>query len=76
MHKPIASFLFCLRFFELNFKKKLSLSENQITPSIRIGYAYDHVVSELRASAPSSHEFMLLFDLKFPKKTSVSPRFF
>jgi len=47
-----------------------------VTPSIRIGYAYDHVVSDLNVSTSSSHEFMLLFDLNFAKKTAVSPRFF
>lgn len=47
-----------------------------ISPNIRIGYAYDRVVSELKGSAPASHEFMLLFDLNFPKKVSISPRFF
>jgi type IX secretion system PorP/SprF family membrane protein len=47
-----------------------------ITPSLRIGYAYDHVISELNSTTPASHEFMLLFDLNFPKKVSVSPRFF
>lgn len=47
-----------------------------ITPSIRIGYAYDHIVSDLKVTTPASHEFMLLFDLNFPKKVSRSPRFF
>ena len=47
-----------------------------VTPGIRIGYAYDHVMSDLNTTTPSSHEFMLLFDLNFPKKVSVSPRFF
>jgi type IX secretion system PorP/SprF family membrane protein len=47
-----------------------------VTPSIRVGYAYDHVVSEIRGTAPASHEFMLLFDLNLSKKVSVSPRFF
>jgi hypothetical protein len=47
-----------------------------ITPNLRIGYAYDSIISELRSVAPSSHEFMLLFDLNFPKKVSISPRFF
>ena len=47
-----------------------------VTPSIRIGYAYDHVMSDLNTTTPASHEFMLLFDLNFPKKVSVSPRFF
>jgi type IX secretion system PorP/SprF family membrane protein len=47
-----------------------------ITPGIKVGYAYDHIVSDLKASTPASHEFMLLFDLNMPKKASVSPRFF
>ena len=47
-----------------------------VTPSIRIGYAYDHVISEIKNTAPASHEFILLFDLNLSKKVSVSPRFF
>ncbi|MFV7235074.1 MULTISPECIES: PorP/SprF family type IX secretion system membrane protein [Flavobacterium] len=47
-----------------------------ITPELRIGYAYDHVVSDLKVTAPSSHEFILLYDLFVPKKVSRSPRFF
>ena len=47
-----------------------------ISPSLRIGYAYDHIVSDLKVTTPSSHEIILLFDLNFPKKVSQSPRFF
>lgn len=47
-----------------------------ISPALRIGYAYDAVTSDIRKFAPASHEFMLLFDLNFPKKVSRSPRFF
>ena len=47
-----------------------------VTPSIRIGYAYDHVTSDLNVTTPASHEVMLLFDLNKRKKVSVSPRFF
>ena len=47
-----------------------------ITPSLRIGYAYDHIVSDLKVTTPSSHEVILLFDLNFPKKISRSPRYF
>ena len=47
-----------------------------ITPNLRIGYAYDHIVSDLKIASTSSHEMMLLFDLNFPKKVSISPRFF
>ena len=47
-----------------------------ITPNIRIGYAYDHIISDLNVTTPASHEFMLLFDLNFPRKVSRSPRYF
>ena len=47
-----------------------------VTPNIRVGYAYDHIVSDLNFATPASHEFMLLFDLNFPKKVSISPRYF
>ena len=47
-----------------------------ITPSLRIGYAYDRVISDIRYTAQSSHEIIVLFDLNFPKKVSRSPRFF
>jgi type IX secretion system PorP/SprF family membrane protein len=48
----------------------------KISDGIRLGYAYDHIVSDLNVATPSSHEFMVLFDLNFPKKVSSSPRYF
>ena len=47
-----------------------------ILPSLRIGYAYDRVISDIKFTSQSSHEVILLFDLNFPKKVSRSPRFF
>ena len=47
-----------------------------ITPNLKLGYAYDHIVSDLKVTTPASHEIMLLFDLNFPKKVSRSPRYF
>jgi hypothetical protein len=47
-----------------------------ITPSLRVGYAYDHIISDINVVTSSSHEVMLLFDLNFPKKVSRSPRYF
>jgi len=47
-----------------------------ISPKLRIGYAYDHIVSDLKVTTPSSHEIMVLFNLDFPKKVSQSPRYF
>ena len=48
----------------------------EITPNLKIGYAYDYNTSKLNLTTNSSHEFMLLFDLNRMKKVSVSPRFF
>ncbi|SDH33102.1 type IX secretion system membrane protein, PorP/SprF family [Winogradskyella thalassocola] len=47
-----------------------------VTPDIRIGYAYDYTTSDLNIKSSGSHEIMLLFDLNFSKKVSISPRFF
>lgn len=48
----------------------------QVTDFIRIGYAYDHVVSDLKVVAPASHEIILSFDIFFAKRVLRSPRFF
>lgn len=47
-----------------------------VTPSLKIGYAYDHIVSDLDVVTPASHEIMLLFDINLSKKVSRSPRYF
>lgn len=48
-----------------------------IIPNVlRIGYAYDHIVSDLKVTTPASHEIILLFDIPYAKKVSRSPRFF
>jgi type IX secretion system PorP/SprF family membrane protein len=47
-----------------------------VSPSLRIGYAYDQIVSDLKVTTPSSHEILILFNLNFPKKVSQSPRYF
>ena len=47
-----------------------------ITPSIKVGYAYDHIISDLKVATSSSHEFILLFDIGTSKKVSQSPRYF
>lgn len=47
-----------------------------VNPNLRVGYAYDHIVSDLKVTTPSSHEIMILFNLNFPKKVSQSPRYF
>jgi type IX secretion system PorP/SprF family membrane protein len=48
-----------------------------IVPGVlRIGYAYDYIVSDLDVTTSASHEFMLLFDIVSSKKVSRSPRYF
>jgi type IX secretion system PorP/SprF family membrane protein len=48
----------------------------QVTPSLRIGYAYDSVMSELSAISSASHEVVITFDLISNPKTLRSPRYF
>ncbi len=43
---------------------------------LRIGYAYDHVTSDINPYAAASHEFLLGLDLNFKQKAMVSPRYF
>ena len=67
--------------FELGVTYRLedsfgAMANFMITPNMRIGYAYDHIISDLDAKTKASHEFMLLYDLNFSKKASSSPRFF
>jgi type IX secretion system PorP/SprF family membrane protein len=47
-----------------------------ITPNLRLGYAYDHIISDLDIATPSSHEFILLFNIPSAKRVSQSPRYF
>ena len=48
----------------------------QVTPNIRVGYAYDYITSEIKTVADASHEVILTFDLFFKKRTMRSPRYF
>ncbi|GGG15812.1 membrane protein [Dokdonia pacifica] len=48
----------------------------QATPDLRIGYAYDAVVSEINNVAPSSHEIILTYNIIFNKRALRSPRYF
>ena len=47
-----------------------------INPNLRIGYAYDHILSDLNITTSSSHEIILLYDINFNKKASSSSRYF
>jgi type IX secretion system PorP/SprF family membrane protein len=47
-----------------------------INKNLRIGYAYDHLMSDLKVTTTSSHEIILLYDVNFLRKVSSSARFF
>ena len=47
-----------------------------INPNLRIGYAYDYILSDLKVSTSSSHEIILLYDINLSKKASSSSRYF
>jgi type IX secretion system PorP/SprF family membrane protein len=38
-----------------------------VSPSIKIGYAYDYIISDLKVTTAASHEIMVLFDINFPR---------
>lgn len=48
----------------------------RVLPNLRVGYAYDHVMSDLNFKGKASHEFVLLYDIYFSKNVSSSPRYF
>tara|TARA_B100001146_G_scaffold225213_1_gene247951 strand:+ start:28803 stop:29720 length:918 start_codon:yes stop_codon:yes gene_type:complete len=48
-----------------------------VAPNVRIGYAYDHVISDLNGVSSSSHEIVLQFDLvRFKYRDLRRVRFF
>lgn len=47
-----------------------------VQPNLRIGYAYDRVISHLTKATSSSHEVFLNYHINFPKRVSRSPRYF
>lgn len=54
-----------------------ALMNINVTPSLRIGYAYDYTVSNLGQFNSGTHEIMLLFDLDLlGRGYDKSPRFF
>jgi type IX secretion system PorP/SprF family membrane protein len=48
----------------------------QVANSLRIGYAYDAIQSDLDIVTNSSHELFINFNLNFSTKVSRSPRYF
>ncbi|MEM7037951.1 MAG: PorP/SprF family type IX secretion system membrane protein, partial [Bacteroidota bacterium] len=52
------------------------MAELDLFTFVRLGYAYDYIISDLSTYTSGSHEFMLGFDLRFNKKAMASPRYF
>ena len=54
-----------------------ALMNINVTPTLRVGYAYDHTLSNMGRFNSGTHEIMLLFDLDLlGKGYDKSPRFF
>ncbi len=52
------------------------LLELQISPQLRLGYAYDHSVTKLQSFNNGGHEIMLRYEFGFNNDKFISPRFF
>lgn len=53
-----------------------ALMELQISPQIRIGYAYDRSITLLKSYNSGSHEIMLRYELGLNRGKVLSPRYF
>lgn len=53
-----------------------ALMELRLTPQIRVGYAYDKSITQLRNYNSGSHEFMLRYEFSFDRNRTLSPRYF
>lgn len=59
--------------FEDSFSGLVAMN---LSETLRVGYAYDRVTSDINVVADASHEIFLTFNLAFPRKVMQSPRFF
>ncbi len=53
-----------------------ALADFQISPQMRIGYAYEHYITDLRPYTGGTHEILLMFEVFKPTKRVKSPRYF
>jgi len=54
----------------------VAMAEYQVSPQLRIGYAYDMTTSRLRSYTTGSHEVMLGLDFGKELVRIKSPRYF
>ncbi|MEQ8582290.1 MAG: type IX secretion system membrane protein PorP/SprF [Marinoscillum sp.] len=52
------------------------LLDIQLSPQLKLGYAYDYTLSELSQVTTGSHEIMLNYRFVFSKSKIVTPRYF
>ena len=52
-----------------------AITDFQVSKQLRIGYAYEYPISELRAYTSGTHEILLMYEI-FKSKRIKSPRFF
>ena len=50
--------------------------ELQMSDQLRLGYAYDRTLNNLKSYGPSSHEFMIRYEFGFGKSKILTPRYF
>ncbi len=53
-----------------------ALIELQLNPRLRLGYAHDFTVSELKQVNQGSHEIMVNYRFQFENKKTITPRYF
>ena len=54
----------------------VGMVELQVSDQLRLGYAYDRTLNNLKAYGPNSHEFMLRYEFGFGKSKILTPRYF
>jgi len=52
-----------------------AIADFQVSKQFRIGYAYEHPISDIRPFANGTHEILLMFEV-FKSKRVKSPRYF
>ncbi len=53
-----------------------ALADFQVSQQMRIGYAYEHYITDLRPFTGGTHELLLMFEVFKPTKRVKSPRYF
>jgi len=54
----------------------VGMVEVQLSDQIRLGYAYDRMLNNLRSFGPNSHELMLRYEFGFGRSRILTPRYF